>query len=112
MSCLADSLLPPCWLLLYAAAALLGDGDGGDLLASCTHNHKDKVLGHTPQNMVGKSRNSSKLRLMTVVCYPHACHALRKCAREHQTDLDKLSPLLHSCLEYPWAAVGLPSTCG
>ncbi|KAL6750562.1 hypothetical protein V8C86DRAFT_2808642 [Haematococcus lacustris] len=53
MSCLADSLLPPCWLLLYAAAALLGDGDGGDLLlASCTHNHKDKVLGHTPQNML------------------------------------------------------------
>ncbi|KAL6747033.1 hypothetical protein V8C86DRAFT_2922934, partial [Haematococcus lacustris] len=53
MSCLADSWLPPCWLLLYAAAALLGDGDGGDLsLASCTHNHKDKVLGHTPQNML------------------------------------------------------------
>ncbi|KAL6750813.1 hypothetical protein V8C86DRAFT_2644110, partial [Haematococcus lacustris] len=69
MSCLADSLLPPCWLLLYAAAALLGDGDGGELLASCTHNHKDKVLGHTPQNM--------------------------------------LIPLLHSCLEDPWAAVGL-----
>ncbi|KAL6748476.1 hypothetical protein V8C86DRAFT_2699525, partial [Haematococcus lacustris] len=60
MSCLADSLLPPCWLLLYAAAALLGDGDGGDLLASCTHNHKDKLI-----------------------------------------------PLLHSCLEEPWAAVGL-----
>ncbi|KAL6752257.1 hypothetical protein V8C86DRAFT_2758675 [Haematococcus lacustris] len=29
MSCLADSFLPPCWLLLYAAAALLGDGEGG-----------------------------------------------------------------------------------
>ncbi|KAL6757863.1 hypothetical protein V8C86DRAFT_2614478, partial [Haematococcus lacustris] len=52
MSCLADSLLPPYWLLLYAAAALLSDGDGGDCLASCTHNHKDKVLGHTPQNML------------------------------------------------------------
>ncbi|KAL6752162.1 hypothetical protein V8C86DRAFT_2761962, partial [Haematococcus lacustris] len=37
----------------------------------------------------------------------HACHALRKCARAHQTDLDKLIPLLHCCLGDPWAGVGL-----
>ncbi|KAL6747892.1 hypothetical protein V8C86DRAFT_2894803, partial [Haematococcus lacustris] len=100
MSCLADSLLPPCWLLLYADAALLGDGDGGDLLASCTHNYKYKgAWGTHHKTWLEKSRNSSKLRLMTVVCYPQLFMPVMRCA--------SLIPLLHSCLEDPWAAVGL-----
>ncbi|KAL6758465.1 hypothetical protein V8C86DRAFT_2594619, partial [Haematococcus lacustris] len=72
MSCFADSLLPPCWLLLYAAAALLGDGDGGDLLASCTQSQRQGLGAHTTKH--------------------------------------GLIPLLHSCLEEPWAVVGLMLT--